>query len=151
MRRNFILVVLLAMLTVLSMAAVAQAHRDGCHSWHSCPSDSGSYACGDRGYACRYPTYPEYQRGLVPDPTYEDYGGTQYVTPPRYVLPRTYSPPSSQFEAPTSASTQSESNKYSGWVFLGLGALAFVGYAIWKDAQGSASDRRWKPPSPPTR
>ena len=26
------------------------AHRDGCHRWHSCPSDSGSYACGDLGY-----------------------------------------------------------------------------------------------------
>jgi hypothetical protein len=28
----------------------AQAHRSGCHRWHSCPSDSGSYACGDLGY-----------------------------------------------------------------------------------------------------
>jgi len=25
-------------------------HRDGCHRWHSCPSDNGSYVCGDRGY-----------------------------------------------------------------------------------------------------
>ncbi|MFF0382840.1 hypothetical protein [Streptomyces sp. NPDC004286] len=29
---------------------VAQAHRDGCHRWHSCPSDTGSYICGDLGY-----------------------------------------------------------------------------------------------------
>lgn len=28
----------------------AQAHRDGCHRWHSCPSDTGSYVCGDLGY-----------------------------------------------------------------------------------------------------
>lgn len=28
----------------------AQAHRNGCHRWHSCPSDSGSYVCGDLGY-----------------------------------------------------------------------------------------------------
>lgn len=28
----------------------AQAHRSGCHRWHSCPSDSGSYTCGDLGY-----------------------------------------------------------------------------------------------------
>ena len=28
----------------------AEAHRDGCHRWHSCPSDSGSYVCGDLGY-----------------------------------------------------------------------------------------------------
>jgi endonuclease YncB( thermonuclease family) len=25
-------------------------HRDGCHRWHSCPSDDGSYVCGDKGY-----------------------------------------------------------------------------------------------------
>jgi endonuclease YncB( thermonuclease family) len=25
-------------------------HRDGCHRWHSCPSDNGSYVCGDLGY-----------------------------------------------------------------------------------------------------
>lgn len=30
--------------------APAQAHRDGCHRWHSCPSDTGSYVCGDLGY-----------------------------------------------------------------------------------------------------
>ncbi|MFI8229793.1 hypothetical protein ACIGDI_13240 [Streptomyces sp. NPDC085900] len=28
----------------------AHAHRDGCHRWHSCPSDTGSYVCGDLGY-----------------------------------------------------------------------------------------------------
>ena len=27
------------------------AHRDGCHRWHSCPSDSGSYVCGDTGHS----------------------------------------------------------------------------------------------------
>lgn len=32
------------------LAAPAQAHRSGCHRWHSCPSDSGSYVCGDLGY-----------------------------------------------------------------------------------------------------
>src|SRR4029079_1410496 len=26
------------------------AHQDGCHRWHSCPSDTGSYVCGDLGY-----------------------------------------------------------------------------------------------------
>ena len=34
------------------------AHRSGCHRWHSCPSDSGSYTCGDAGHPCQYPTYP---------------------------------------------------------------------------------------------
>jgi len=36
----------------------ASAHRSGCHRWHSCPSDSGSYTCGDVGHPCQYPTYP---------------------------------------------------------------------------------------------
>ena len=44
---------LLAMLAVAFLALPAphaEAHRDGCHRWHSCPSDTGSYVCGDLGY-----------------------------------------------------------------------------------------------------
>ena len=37
-------------LMVLASAAVGHAHRSGCHRWHSCPSDTGSYVCGDLGY-----------------------------------------------------------------------------------------------------
>ncbi len=40
----------------LSLATSAQAHQSGCHRWHSCPSDTGSYVCSDLGYACQYPT-----------------------------------------------------------------------------------------------
>ena len=45
---------------IFSLFAIqsAEAHRSGCHRWHSCPSDSGSYTCGDAGYPCQYPTYP---------------------------------------------------------------------------------------------
>ncbi len=32
------------------LSAPAEAHRNGCHRWHSCPSDTGSYVCGDLGY-----------------------------------------------------------------------------------------------------
>jgi endonuclease YncB( thermonuclease family) len=32
-------------------AGRADAHRSGCHRWHSCPSDTGSYICGDLGYS----------------------------------------------------------------------------------------------------
>ena len=31
------------------------AHQDGCHRWHSCPSDTGSYTCGDKGYCSECP------------------------------------------------------------------------------------------------
>tara|TARA_B100000678_G_C18011603_1_gene423013 strand:- start:34 stop:651 length:618 start_codon:yes stop_codon:yes gene_type:complete len=36
-------------------AVIAEAHRSGCHRWHSCPSDSGSYICGDIGYCSGCP------------------------------------------------------------------------------------------------
>lgn len=35
-------------LSLLSISSVF-AHQSGCHSWHSCPSDTGSYVCGDLG------------------------------------------------------------------------------------------------------
>lgn len=31
---------------VLALLAPAQAHRSGCHRWHTCPSDTGSYTMG---------------------------------------------------------------------------------------------------------
>ena len=31
--------------------AAPTAHRDGCHRWHSCPSDHGTYVCGDTGHS----------------------------------------------------------------------------------------------------
>lgn len=43
----------LVLVSILAISALssAQAHRSGCHRWHSCPSDSGSYECGDLGYS----------------------------------------------------------------------------------------------------
>ena len=35
---------------VIFLPQTSYAHQDGCHRWHSCPSDSGSYICGDLGY-----------------------------------------------------------------------------------------------------
>ncbi|WP_432135012.1 hypothetical protein [Streptomyces sp. bgisy154] len=39
-----------AVLLLGLLPVTAEAHRDGCHRWHSCPSDTGSYVCGDLGY-----------------------------------------------------------------------------------------------------
>lgn len=33
----------------------AEAHRSGCHRWHSCPSDRATYVCGDLGYCAGCP------------------------------------------------------------------------------------------------
>jgi hypothetical protein len=52
MRRAALLLVAagVALMLPLGSAGPAGAHRDGCHRWHSCPSDTGSYVCGDLGY-----------------------------------------------------------------------------------------------------
>jgi endonuclease YncB( thermonuclease family) len=44
------IVVLATSVFLLGMNQESFAHRSGCHRWHSCPSDSGSYTCGDLGY-----------------------------------------------------------------------------------------------------
>jgi endonuclease YncB( thermonuclease family) len=33
----------------------SKPHRSGCHRWHSYPSDSGSYVCGDLGHCSQCP------------------------------------------------------------------------------------------------
>ncbi len=38
-----------------ALIPVADAHRSGCHRWHSCSSDTGSYVCGDLGYCSQCP------------------------------------------------------------------------------------------------
>ena len=55
-----------ALLTVTT--APSQAHQSGCHRWHSCPSDSGSYVCGDLGYYSGCPGYTP-PVGTIPNPT----------------------------------------------------------------------------------
>lgn len=54
--------VIISITFFMSIDSVAFAHRSGCHRWHSCPSDSGSYSCGDTGYDnyCGYSTYNVY-------------------------------------------------------------------------------------------
>jgi hypothetical protein len=46
-----------SLLFIVLFPVPAQAHRDGCHRWHSCPSDTGSYVCGDLGYFSECPGY----------------------------------------------------------------------------------------------
>lgn len=42
-----------------------EAHRSGYHRWHSCPSDTGSYVCGDWGY-CSFCPDNEYCKSGLP-------------------------------------------------------------------------------------
>jgi hypothetical protein len=49
-----LIIILTTILTSIAIFPIfpieSLAHRDGCHRWHSCPSDDGSYVCGDLGY-----------------------------------------------------------------------------------------------------
>ena len=42
--------ILISIAVIPNFTTESLAHRDGCHRWHSCPSDDGSYVCGDLGY-----------------------------------------------------------------------------------------------------
>lgn len=59
---RFALVVLAFTATAAATPTISEAHQHGCHRWHTCPSDTGSYVCGDiPGYPCAYggtPTLP---------------------------------------------------------------------------------------------
>ncbi|SER27825.1 hypothetical protein [Microlunatus flavus] len=64
-------------------APAAEAHRDGCHRWHSCPSDTGSYVCGDLGYYSECPggkPSKDDSTSATPETDYE---------PPDYEAPNT--------------------------------------------------------------
>lgn len=65
-------------LVVALFAAVppqADAHRSGCHRRHSCPSDTGSYVCGDLGRCDQCPDNAYCEAGparTVPAPRSRD-------------------------------------------------------------------------------
>lgn len=61
---------LLSIALPIAVSTVVSAHRDGCHRRHSCPSDTGSYVCGDLGYTSECGT-------VVPAPA-----APRIVTPP---------------------------------------------------------------------
>ncbi|MBM2852937.1 MAG: hypothetical protein HW420_1484, partial [Candidatus Nitrosotenuis sp.] len=50
-----ILIVSVTTIVLASSSDFVFAHQNGCHRWHSCPSDSGSYTCGDIGYCSQCP------------------------------------------------------------------------------------------------
>jgi hypothetical protein len=97
----------LAVCTVLlliffTITPSAGAHRSGCHRWHSCPSDTGSYVCGDLGY---YSECPANSTPVVPIPA---------PTPPPapVITQRTISEDS---ELPFSTSSKSTNKEYVGY------------------------------------
>jgi len=49
------LVAAAAIVILVAGASPVAAHRSGCHRWHSCPSDHGTYVCGDIGHCSQCP------------------------------------------------------------------------------------------------
>lgn len=69
--KNLLLIAIILIASPMSLAT-ASAHRSGCHRWHSCPSDTGSYVCGDLGYTsgCGTDTYSEPAQVYTPPATH---------------------------------------------------------------------------------
>lgn len=130
MKRLLALLALLALMFAFGVLAapVALAHRSGCHRWHSCPSDSGSYTCGDLGYACRYPTYPE-GGSYVPKYTYTPPSYPSYTTPT--YGPRTQSTYPPTYFPPTTAASSTHEKDYTGWWIVG-GVGVWIAYQLGK-------------------
>lgn len=55
MQYKVMIILLIVIIAVSIYQTPVFAHRDGCHRWHSCPSDTGSYTCGDTGYCSECP------------------------------------------------------------------------------------------------
>lgn len=55
-RLRGLILLLLLLLASFGVGSFTSAHQNGCHRWHSCPSDTGSYVCGDLGYTTYCPT-----------------------------------------------------------------------------------------------
>jgi hypothetical protein len=55
LRHLLVLMLWTVSVTSVLVSAPAHAHRSGCHRWHSCPSDHGTYTCGDLGHCSACP------------------------------------------------------------------------------------------------
>ena len=60
--RTVSVVALIVILAIVSIGS-AFARRSGCHRWHSCPSDRGTYVCGDLGHCSQCPDNDYCERG----------------------------------------------------------------------------------------
>lgn len=99
-RRGWVRFVFASLLlaSAVSVLTSAQAHRSGCHRWHSCPSDSGSYTCGDLGYFtfCGYSSLP----GSQPETSQPSSQSNIYTPPPKPSKPKVVQPSRPRYAVP---------------------------------------------------
>jgi hypothetical protein len=90
---------------------VADAHRSGCHRWHSCPSDTGSYVCGDLGHCSGCPDNEYCLGGQPRKVSSEQERSSQQPGGPQ---PRAGVRPQDQWTCPTTYSIKGNFTTYSG-------------------------------------
>jgi hypothetical protein len=78
-RRVWLLMVI--MLGLVGWIMAADTHQDPCHRRHSCPSDHGTYVCGDRGNCEQCPDNPYCLAGKP------RLGSQPSITPPKSSAP----------------------------------------------------------------
>ncbi len=107
----------LALLILLSVfSTIAEAHRSGCHRWHSCPSDSGSYICGDTGRCSGCPdnqycenSTPRIRKPIPSQPSYRETTESITIVEPQ----RNSFQPSLKEETPPPKEPATKSKKHS--------------------------------------
>lgn len=101
-----------ALLLIMGLTSDVDAHRSGCHRWHSCPSDTGSYVCGDTGHcsAC-----PDNQYCLAGQPRRAAREDAQSQEPKKPSGPaRSGVPPKDAWTCPTTHPIKGNFTTYSG-------------------------------------
>src|SRR5438876_3624849 len=93
-------------------APFAQAHRSGCHRWHSCPSDTGSYVCGDTGHCSACPDNQYCLTGQPRQGAREDAQSQQRKKPSEQALSGV--PPKDAGTCPTTHPIKGNFTTYSG-------------------------------------
>lgn len=125
------IIFILSFCVISSRPQVVYAHQSGCHRWHSCPSDSGSYVCGDTGYS-NYCGSTTPQRQEYVTPSHPSSTSTHYVQPRS-----TNTAPTTNYEkqhAQVIPATQEEKTDGSVWgvlVLLGFGIWALIKFLLW--------------------
>lgn len=145
-KSTFIILSLLA-ISFFSTSS-AEAHRDGCHAAHSCPSDTGSYVCGDLGNSSECGNAP--QSAVAAPPPLTSAPVKQFVAPvatktPLHqptttptVLPTATPAPVQKTQAvpiPTAvvAGDSSSSNGLGSFIALAvIGGLGYLGHKKFK-------------------
>lgn len=73
---------------MIFIASLADAHRSGCHRWHNCPSDRGTYVCGDTGYCAQCPDNQFCQNGTPKTTASQPTPAIENATPKSSTVPK---------------------------------------------------------------